>query len=558
MLQARPNFAWYSAESTRLGLKSPRCPFASVHACPRYYQSLSLLGGAGCTAIPKAEDDTLMAAWQKHPLWPTTMEQATSISGGDDEKNAYDKFCPEVAYDTFGLFATFLGRHVGEIDRGLAAKRLAKEGAAHDDPGWIWAFVTPQHYSECPLFSVLSHDWVKHVARPVPASAVTPATPAVRFDVFISHASEDKDAFVRALAAELTRLGLRVWYDESTLKLGDSLRTKIDEGLACSDYGVVVLSHAFFSKNWTQAELGGLFAREMQGRKVILPVRHGLAQADVVKYSPLLADKLAALTEKGVDAVAREIFTVVRPNAPSPSPTTHLSPEGGAEPKQALNAPGGPLAPLTALLDTVHSVSPLLYKLDDHLEGNHARVFLSALQSFFCGRNLLTEGADQDLLSAADDLLRVLPLVTAHPDYRLQKFNSALTELARFCKRTGIPVHIDTTDPSPIVRRARMVHANLLSAMENIAQPSTPPNTLLLKLFIALLEYAQLQTPKESCPSLGHSLHRTLRAFLSHALANNLNVAFPDELDTAELRDIKNYCAAAWKDRESNDHPNPE
>jgi hypothetical protein len=120
MKQPVPDFAWYSAESVRLGLKSPRCPFASVHACPRYYQSLSLLGGAGCTPIPKAEDDALKAGWKKHPLWPATGEQASATSGGSDGTNAYYQFCPEVAYDTFHLFATFLARHVGVCVRGLA------------------------------------------------------------------------------------------------------------------------------------------------------------------------------------------------------------------------------------------------------------------------------------------------------------------------------------------------------------------------------------------------------------------------------------------------------
>ena len=329
MKQPVPDFAWYSAESIRLGLKWPRCPFASVHACPRYYQSLSLLGGAGCTAIPQAEDDALKLKWEKHPLWPATREQATSISGGDGEKNAYDKFCPEVAYDTFGLFATFLGRHVGEIDRDLAVERLSKEGAAHDDPRWIWCAVTPQHYSECPLYSPLSHDWVKHITRPVVAPTAASVTPAVRFDVFISHASEDKDEFVRPLAAALTSLGLKVWYDEWTLTIGDGLRQKIDEGLIASDYGIVVLSRSFFAKKWPQTELDGLFAREMAGRKVILPVWHNVTSQDVTQYSPMLAGKLAAPTDEGVEAVAATIYAAVRPA------TTQLPPQLGKTSKNA-------------------------------------------------------------------------------------------------------------------------------------------------------------------------------------------------------------------------------
>lgn len=316
MNQTKPDVEWYVAKSIQLGLKSPRCPFASVHACPRYYQSLALLGGAGCTSIPKAEEDALQAKWEKHPLWPATGEQATSISGGDGENNAYANFCPEVAFDTFGLFATILCRHVGEIDRDLAATQLAKEGAAHDDPRWIWAGITPQHYSECPLYSPLSHDWVKHVTRPVVVSAATAGTSTVRFDVFISHASEDKEDFVRSLAAALAALGLKVWFDEWTLTLGDRLRQKIDEGLANSNYGVVIFSHHFFEKEWPKAELEGLFAMEMEGRKVILPVWHNVTKQEVLKHSPMLAGKLATPTNEGVEAVAKKIFTAVRQRPP--------------------------------------------------------------------------------------------------------------------------------------------------------------------------------------------------------------------------------------------------
>jgi TIR domain len=93
-----------------------------------------------------------------------------------------------------------------------------------------------------------------------------------RWDLFISHASEDKKDFVQPLASALDALGVRVWYDASTLKLGDSLSRSIDQGLAKSDYGLVVLSPAFLSKQWPEYEIRGLTARELSGGKVILPI----------------------------------------------------------------------------------------------------------------------------------------------------------------------------------------------------------------------------------------------------------------------------------------------
>ncbi len=114
-----------------------------------------------------------------------------------------------------------------------------------------------------------------------------------KFDVFICHASEDKNEFVRPLAETLEAYGINVWYDEFTLKVGDSLRRSIDHGLVKSRFGIVVLSSAFFNKDWSQYELDGLVSREMQGKKVILPIWHRVSKDEVVEYSPSLADKLA-------------------------------------------------------------------------------------------------------------------------------------------------------------------------------------------------------------------------------------------------------------------------
>src|SRR5260370_8154995 len=109
------------------------------------------------------------------------------------------------------------------------------------------------------------------------------------WDAFICHPSEDKEAFVNPFAHRLRESGLSVWYDVFSLKLGDSLRRKIDEGLARSRYGVVVLSKHFFSKEWPQNELDGLMSREIAGTKVILPISHKITAERVRPISPLLS-----------------------------------------------------------------------------------------------------------------------------------------------------------------------------------------------------------------------------------------------------------------------------
>ena len=133
------------------------------------------------------------------------------------------------------------------------------------------------------------------------------------WDVFICHASEDKDIVARPLARVLGEEGLNVWYDEFTLTVGDSLRRKIDEGLAKSRYGVVVLSHAFFGKKWPNDELDGLAAKEINGEKVILPVWWDVEYEDVASYSPTLAGRLAAKASDEMDEFVADLMAVIRP-----------------------------------------------------------------------------------------------------------------------------------------------------------------------------------------------------------------------------------------------------
>ena len=135
----------------------------------------------------------------------------------------------------------------------------------------------------------------------------------VQRDVFICHAREDKDAVARPLGEALTRLGLTVWLDEDELQIGDSLLRKIDEGLARSTFGAVILSPSFFVTSWARRELDGLATREVaDGTVVILPIWHHVDAPMVRHFSPPLADKVAASTELGIEEIAKRIARRVR------------------------------------------------------------------------------------------------------------------------------------------------------------------------------------------------------------------------------------------------------
>ena len=138
------------------------------------------------------------------------------------------------------------------------------------------------------------------------------------WDVFISHASEDKDSVARPLAAALDELGVSAWLDEAELRIGDSLRQKIDHGLARSRFGVVVFSKSFFAKGWPQYELDGLVTRSVSGQQTILPIWHEITKDEVMAQTPSLADKIARSTAAyTVVEIASEIAEVVADREPA-------------------------------------------------------------------------------------------------------------------------------------------------------------------------------------------------------------------------------------------------
>jgi hypothetical protein len=188
-----------------------------------------------------------------------------------------------------------LGGYSGRIDASVAVERPPR--------GWL-----PQVANE----EVESIDQIARSAVP----EMPPSTDILggrTWDMFVSHASEEKMSVARPLAEALEREGVSVWLDELVLKVGDSLRRKIDQGIRSSRFGLVIMSHAFFAKGWTQYELDGLVTRSVTGEQNLLPIWHGVTKDDVIRQSASLADKVALTTaNKTIDEIASAIADVVR------------------------------------------------------------------------------------------------------------------------------------------------------------------------------------------------------------------------------------------------------
>lgn len=148
---------------------------------------------------------------------------------------------------------------------------------------------------------------IRHDPAPIPDDGE-----GETWDVFISHASEDKAAIAEPLALALQARGLKVFLDKFEMRMGDSLRRRIDYGLTHSTFGVVILSPAFFAKGWAQYELDGIVGMSVNGEQRMLPIWHEISRAEVAQKSPSLADKIARDTASSTVAeIADEIADVI-------------------------------------------------------------------------------------------------------------------------------------------------------------------------------------------------------------------------------------------------------
>jgi len=130
---------------------------------------------------------------------------------------------------------------------------------------------------------------------------------------FISHAKSDSREFAIKLANALTRLGCPVWFDEYSMKVGDSLVESIESGLKETDKCIFILSPGFLkNEGWCKHEFKTASMKQIfEKRKVMLPIWHGVNADDVYQYSAILADKVGVQSSLGEDQVAKKISDIL-------------------------------------------------------------------------------------------------------------------------------------------------------------------------------------------------------------------------------------------------------
>ncbi len=209
------------------------------------------------------------------------------------------------------------------------------------------------------------------------------------------------------------------------------------------------------------------------------------------------------------------------------------------------NIPAGG-EPIFDLLNCIHRVAPLLYKLDDRLENKDAKTFFGVLQMFFNGTNLLTKNVSPDLVIATDDLLRVLSSADGPPDYRIGKLKAARQHFEMYRKQKDLGFGIRPVIEREVASEMATLCAALQAMIED-AKGFTNDDILLLRLDTALLDYGSRQhVSKKLYSEIGADVYSALWDFLTHVFELQLNISLPNRTDRGKIREMKSFCHFAW------------
>lgn len=146
-----PDSSWYRSKSIEADAPLS-CPYANVHKCPRYYESIYMLGKVGIiTSIGTSKKEELDVLWEESGLSPVISEDGTGIGWSDGKLSSISNFCPEVSFTYYHYYASFLARHADEIDKDCGY-RIAEREKIQNDWRYQWACVSACHFLDCSVY----------------------------------------------------------------------------------------------------------------------------------------------------------------------------------------------------------------------------------------------------------------------------------------------------------------------------------------------------------------------------------------------------------------------
>ncbi|TYW40908.1 toll/interleukin-1 receptor domain-containing protein [Vibrio cholerae] len=127
------------------------------------------------------------------------------------------------------------------------------------------------------------------------------------YDVFICHASEDKEVVATPLFEALAKREIKVFIDNDAIDWGDSLVSKINTALKKSKYVIAIVSDESVKKSWPMKELNTVLAAEISSKETkLLPLMVGDGE-ELLKEIPLLGDKLFVNFNNNIEEIADKV-----------------------------------------------------------------------------------------------------------------------------------------------------------------------------------------------------------------------------------------------------------
>lgn len=136
---------------------------------------------------------------------------------------------------------------------------------------------------------------------------------SMKYDVFIGHASEQKDDIAGPLFDELTKLGIKTFIDVVEIKWGDSLTRIINKALAESEYFLAIISANSINKSWPDTEMNAAIARQINGKQKVLPLFVGTVDqiVECKNHYSLISDRLYKEWKGNPEKIALEIRDLI-------------------------------------------------------------------------------------------------------------------------------------------------------------------------------------------------------------------------------------------------------